>query len=111
MRERREAHFRHALLAWYRAKGRDLPWRRTRDPYAVLISELMLQQQTVARVVPVYEEFMRAFPTVGDLATARRSEVLRLWSAIGLNGQAVRAQHIARAVVAAGGGCHARRRR
>ena len=103
MVSRRASYFRRTLLAWYRTRGRNLPWRRTRDPYAVLISELMLQQQTVVRVVPVYEAFMQVFPTLEDLAAARRSEVLRVWSAIGLNTQAVRAQLIARTIVASGG--------
>ena len=102
--ERSEAsRFRAALLRWYRVHGRDLPWRKTRDPYAVLISELMLQQQTVVRVVPVYEAFLRTFPDVRALAAARRSDVVRLWSTIGLNRQAVRAHELARRLVADGG--------
>ena len=103
MNEASARRLRGALLRWYRARGRDLPWRKTRDPYAVLISELMLQQQTVVRVVPVYEAFLRAFPDVAALAAARRSEVLRIWSASGMNRQAIRAQEIARELVGRGG--------
>src|SRR5688500_938772 len=99
----RARRFRVGLLRWYRARGRDLPWRKTRDPYAVLISELMLQQQTVVRVVPVYEAFRRTFPNVAGLAAARRSDVLRIWSAIGLNRQAVRAHELARRLLGNGG--------
>ncbi|HET7768492.1 MAG TPA: hypothetical protein VFN74_06920 [Chloroflexota bacterium] len=88
--------FRAGLLRWYRAQGRDLSWRKTRDPYAVLISELMLQQQTVVRVVPVCKALLRTSPDVAALAAARRSAVLRIWSAIGLNRQAVRTHELAR---------------
>ena len=69
----------------------------------MLISELMLQQQTVVRVVPVYEAFLRAFPDVATLAAARRSDVLRIWSAIGLNRQAVRTHERARTLTMRGG--------
>src|SRR3972149_9337276 len=58
------------LLRWYRKEGRDLPWRRTSDPYAIWVSEIMLQQTQVATVIPYYERFMAAFPTVADLAYA-----------------------------------------
>ena len=95
---------RRALLGWYRAQGRDLPWRHTRDPYAVLVSEIMLQQQTVVRVVPVYRAFLERFPDVGALAAADRADVVRVWSTIGLNRQALRLQEIARAAVASRSG-------
>ncbi|HEU5317240.1 MAG TPA: A/G-specific adenine glycosylase, partial [Chloroflexota bacterium] len=100
----REAAIRRAVLRWYRAFGRDLPWRKTRDPYAVLVSEMMLQQQTVVRVVPVYEALLERFPTIDALAGASRAEVVRVWSAIGLNRQAVRLHELARTVVSGGGG-------
>ena len=61
---------REALLAWYREHGRDLPWRRTRDPYAILVSEVMLQQTQAARVVPHYERFLARFPSPRALAEA-----------------------------------------
>lgn len=75
--------FRQRLCAWFRQHGRDLPWRRTRDPYAILVSEMMLQQTTVAAVVPYYERWMKRFPTVHELAAAKESEVLALWQGLG----------------------------
>ena len=77
------ADFRKRLLAWFRRHGRDLPWRRTRDPYAILVSEMMLQQTTVAAVIPYYERWMKRFPSVGELATAEEPEVLALWQGLG----------------------------
>ncbi len=71
------------LLAWYRRAARPLPWRADRDPYRVWISEIMLQQTQVATVEAYFERFMVAFPTVGDLAAADESEVLRLWEGLG----------------------------
>jgi A/G-specific adenine glycosylase len=71
------------LRAWFRRHGRDLPWRRTRDPYAILVSEMMLQQTTVAAVVPYYERWMQRFPSVDPLAAAEESEVLALWQGLG----------------------------
>ena len=75
--------FRSALLAWYRANARDLPWRATRDPYAILVSELMLQQTQVATVVPYYQRFLSRFPTVESLAAAHEAEVLTYWAGLG----------------------------
>ena len=75
--------FRQRLRAWFRRHGRDLPWRRTRDPYAILVSEMMLQQTTVAAVVPYYERWMKRFPSVQELAAAEESEVLALWQGLG----------------------------
>jgi A/G-specific adenine glycosylase len=74
---------RRALLAWYDANRRDLPWRKTRDPYRVWISEIMLQQTRVAAVTPRYEDFMRRFPSVEKLAAGRESSVLAQWSGLG----------------------------
>jgi A/G-specific adenine glycosylase len=74
---------RQALLRWYRRNRRDLPWRRTRDPYAVWVSEVMLQQTRVAVVVPYFEKFLRRFPGVRALARASDDEVLALWSGLG----------------------------
>jgi A/G-specific adenine glycosylase len=71
------------LLEWYRSHARDLPWRRTRDPYAIWISEIMLQQTRVAAVIPYYERFMARFPDVGTLARAREATVLAHWSGLG----------------------------
>ncbi|MEM6792528.1 MAG: A/G-specific adenine glycosylase [Acidobacteriota bacterium] len=71
------------LLEWYRRQKRDLPWRRSRDPYAIWISEIMLQQTQVVKVVPYFENFLERFPTVEDLAAAPIDEVLALWSGLG----------------------------
>ena len=77
------AHFKARLLAWYAETRRDLPWRRTRDPYRVWVSETMLQQTRVETVVPYYERFLRELPTVGALAEATEQRVLSLWSGLG----------------------------
>ena len=92
------------LLAWYRACGRDLPWRHTTDPYAILVSEIMLQQTQVDRVLPKYQAFLAAFPTFADLATATTADVLRAWAPLGYNQRAVRLQRIAQVVIAEHGG-------
>lgn len=88
------------LLEWYAANRRDLPWRRTRDPYAVLVSETMLQQTQVPRVVVKYEEFLRAFPTLEALAGSPLAEVLRVWRGLGYNNRAERLRRCAAACVA-----------
>src|SRR3954467_4966849 len=77
------AAFRRTLLAWYGKHGRDLPWRHTRDPYAILVSEMMLQQTQVATVIPYYERWLRRFPDFKTLAAASESEVLREWEGLG----------------------------
>jgi A/G-specific adenine glycosylase len=74
---------RKRLLAWFERQARDLPWRRTRDPYRIWVSEIMLQQTRVAAVVPYYERFLERFPDVASLARAEESEVLALWSGLG----------------------------
>jgi A/G-specific adenine glycosylase len=91
-----------ALLRWYGRERRDLPWRRTRDPYAILVSEVMLQQTQVARVVPRYEAWLARWPTVASLAAASLEDVLREWVGLGYNRRAVRLWETAR-VVARGG--------
>lgn len=96
---KRIAALRGAILRWYRAHGRDLPWRRTTDPYAVLVSEVMLQQTQVDRVEPRFRRFLRRFPTFRRLAGATLAEVLREWSGLGYNGRAKRLWECARAVV------------
>jgi A/G-specific adenine glycosylase len=90
------------LLAWYERERRDLPWRRTRDPYAILVSEVMLQQTQVARVVPRYEAWLARWPTVESLADAPLEEVLREWVGLGYNRRAVRLWEAARVVAADG---------
>lgn len=87
------------LIAWYRQHGRDLPWRRTRDPYKILVSEVMLQQTQVERVLPKYEAWIGKFPTWSALANASREEVLKAWSGLGYNRRAVRLHILARLVV------------
>jgi len=84
------------LLAHYRATARDLPWRRTRDPYAVLVSEVMLQQTQASRVAPAFERFMTRFPTLRGLAAAPLAAVLREWSGLGYNRRARDLHRIAR---------------
>ena len=74
---------RRAILRWFRASARDLPWRRTRDPYAIWVSEVMLQQTRVSVVVPYYERFLDAFPDPATLGAASDREVLRLWEGLG----------------------------
>jgi A/G-specific adenine glycosylase len=77
------------LLAWYGAVGRDLPWRRTRDPYAILVSEVMLQQTQVERVVPRYERWLARWPTVESLAAASPAEAIVEWQGLGYNRRAL----------------------
>lgn len=92
------------LLDWYRANARDLPWRRTRDPYRILVSEVMLQQTQVDRVIPKYHEFLRHFPTIEALAAAPTADVIRVWSGLGYNRRAINLQRTAQAVVERHGG-------
>ncbi len=91
-----------ALLDWYDRNGRSLPWRGVRDPYAVLVSEVMLQQTQVDRVIPKYREFLGRFPDFEALAAAPVGDVIRAWSPLGYNRRAVRLHGIARAAVAGG---------
>lgn len=86
--------FRRRLLAWYGKHARDLPWRRSRDPYRVWVSEVMLQQTTVTAVKPYFERFLAAFPSVEQLAAADEQQVLRLWEGLGYYRRA-RALHAA----------------
>jgi A/G-specific adenine glycosylase len=96
--------FRRLLLAWFRAHARDLPWRRTRDPYAIWISEIMLQQTRVAAVIDYYLRFMERYPTVAALAAASEDEVLAYWSGLGYYRRARMLHRAARHVVAELGG-------
>jgi A/G-specific adenine glycosylase len=93
-----------ALLAWYGREGRDLPWRRTRDPYRIWLSEIMLQQTGVGTVIPYYERFLAAYPTVGALAQPRVEEVVELWAGLGYYSRARNLHAAARAVVERHGG-------
>lgn len=92
------------LLDWYAEHRRDLPWRRTRDPYRILVAEVMLQQTQVERVIPKYHEFLERFPTLQALAEAPAAEVIRVWSGLGYNRRAVNLQRAAQAVVERFGG-------
>ncbi len=96
--------FQRRLLRWYRTHGRDLPWRRTRAPYRVLVSEIMLQQTQVDRVIPKYRQFLRRYPTLSALARADASDVRRLWYPLGYNARPFRLHAIARESVARYGG-------
>jgi len=87
------------LLDWFRRNGRDLPWRHTSDPYAILVSEAMLQQTQVSRVVPRYLEWLERWPTVGALACASPAEAIRAWQGLGYNRRAL-SLHRAACVVA-----------
>jgi len=91
-----------ALLAWYGEHARDLPWRRTRDPYAILVSEVMLQQTQVARVVPRYDAWLARWPTVEALADASPADVIREWQGLGYNRRALNLHRAARHVAANG---------
>lgn len=93
-----------AVLAWFRQHARDLPWRTTRDPYQILVAEMMLQQTQVERVVPKYHAFLEAFPTLSHLAEAATADVIRLWAGLGYNRRAVNLQRIARLIVSNYGG-------
>ncbi len=91
-----------ALLAWFDEHGRDLPWRRTRDPYAILVSEVMLQQTQVSRVVPRYLAWLARWPTVEALAAASVADVIREWQGLGYNRRAVNLHRAAQRIAAEG---------
>ena len=92
--------FRQRLLTWYRAYGRDLPWRRTDDPYHILVSEMMLQQTQVDRVLPKYHEWLTKYPSLEDLAAAPEEDVTATWRPLGYNIRPKRLHAIARESVA-----------
>jgi A/G-specific adenine glycosylase len=96
--------FRSQLLGWFRQFQRDLPWRRTRDPYRIWLSEIMLQQTRVAAVLPYYEKFLQRFPDVQSLAAAHQEDVLRLWSGLGYYSRARNLQKAAQQIVSQHGG-------
>jgi A/G-specific adenine glycosylase len=96
--------FRRRLLTWYRANGRDLPWRRTDDPYHILVSEVMLQQTQVDRVLPKYLEWLEKYPSLAALAQAPEDDVTATWRPLGYNIRPRRLQSIARESVARYGG-------
>src|SRR4249920_3296782 len=96
--------FRRRLLDWYRANGRDLPWRKTDDPYHILVSEVMLQQTQVDRVLPKYHEWLEKYPSLSALAAADQEEVTESWRPLGYNIRPRRLHAIARESVARYGG-------
>jgi A/G-specific adenine glycosylase len=96
--------FRKQLLEWFREFQRDLPWRRTRDPYHIWVSEIMLQQTRVAAVIPYYERFLEEFPDISTLAGAPQEEVVRLWSGLGYYSRARNLHAAAKEIVAKHGG-------
>ena len=96
--------FRRRLLDWYSTNGRNLPWRRTRDPYHILVSEIMLQQTQVDRVLPKYHEWLEKFPSLSALAAAEEEDVSSTWRPLGYNIRPRRLHAIARESVARFGG-------
>lgn len=96
--------FQRALRSWYRAHGRDLPWRRTRDPYAVLVAEVMLQQTQAAAVIPYFENWRRRFPDFRTLAHARERSVLHAWQGLGYYARARNLHRCAKVILARHGG-------
>lgn len=106
MKKEQISGIRRAILSWYSKNGRVLPWRGETDPYKILVSEVMLQQTQVDRVIPFYERFLKTFPTAKKLATASPASVIRLWGGLGYNRRAVFLQKTAQAVVARGGWPH-----
>ena len=91
------------LAAWYRENGRSLPWRETRDPYAILVSEVMLQQTQVERVIPRWLAWLERWPTPAALAAASPAEVIREWQGLGYNRRAVSLHRAAQVVAATAG--------
>jgi len=96
--------FRRNLLTWYRKNGRDLPWRNTDDPYHILVSEIMLQQTQVDRVLPKYQEWLAKYPSFGVLANAPVEDVTQTWRPLGYNIRPRRLQSIAQQAVEKYGG-------
>jgi A/G-specific adenine glycosylase len=96
--------FRRHLLRWYRQNGRDLPWRRTRDPYHIVVSEFMLQQTQVSRVEGYYQRFLQQFPSIQSLAAAPPATVRESWQGLGYYRRAVNLHRLAQAVVEEHGG-------
>src|SRR6476661_2019773 len=97
---RAASRFASQLIAWFKENKRDLPWRRTHDPYAIWISEIMLQQTQVKTVIPYWERWMRELPTIAHLAKAKSDHVLKLWEGLGYYSRARNLQKAAQLVVA-----------
>ncbi|MBI2140603.1 Fe-S cluster assembly protein HesB [Candidatus Woesearchaeota archaeon] len=101
--QKRIFQFRKEVLVWYAANQRNLPWRKTNDPYSILISEVMLQQTQVDRVIPYYLKFIKKYPSLDALAGAQKKAILRLWSGLGFNSRAVRLKQLAAIISKSGG--------
>ncbi len=99
IQKKRKEFFRRTLLSFFRREGRDLPWRKTRDPYRILVSEVMLQQTQVSRVIEKYRNFLRRFPSARMLAKASRADVIRAWSGLGYNRRALNLQRTTQEVM------------
>lgn len=97
--QRRIDSFQHKIFSWWTTHKRDLPWRHTRDPYKIMVSEVMLQQTQVSRVLAGYREFIERFPTVSHLAQASPADVLRIWKGMGYNRRALYLQRAAKVIV------------
>jgi A/G-specific adenine glycosylase len=95
----KEGEFKKKIWDYYRKNGRSLPWRKTTDPYKILVSEIMLQQTQVDRVIPKYKAFLKKFPTIKKLAIAEGREVLALWSGLGYNRRALNLKRAGEAIV------------
>jgi A/G-specific adenine glycosylase len=95
-------HVQRALLAWHRRSGMHAPWRESGDPYQVLVAAVMAQQTQMSRVMPSYERFVAAFPTVESLAAASAGDVIRVWAGMGYNQRAIRLHRAAQTIVAGG---------
>ena len=91
--------FQEKIFSWWRSHKRDLPWRHTHDPYKILVSEVMLQQTQVLRVITKYREFIERYPTVGDLAAASPAAVIRIWKGLGYNRRALFLHKAAKIIV------------
>lgn len=102
--EKKIASFRRTLLAWYDQEKRDLPWRRTQNPYKIWVSEIMLQQTQVVTVIPYYERFLDRFPTVADLASAPEEKLLKAWEGLGYYSRVRNMQKAAQQVMTDYGG-------
>jgi A/G-specific adenine glycosylase len=103
-RAQRLKRFQRRLIAWYKVNQRKLPWRETRDPYRILVSEVMLQQTQVDRVMPKYHEFLERYPTLAALAKAKTRELRKTWYPLGYNIRPMRLRQIARQTISQHGG-------
>ena len=96
--------FRETLLAWYDQEKRDLPWRQTKDPYKIWVSEIMLQQTQVATVIPYYDKFIQTYPDIKSLAESNEDDLLRLWQGLGYYSRARNMRQAAQQIMADYGG-------